>query len=487
MQIGAILSKTNALGASLTELTTITLDLTSAQKKLGLEFSKNAKKMLSRIKLSAQVKLTHTDITSVKTQDKSVTKKSPKAGKTKKTKHVILAKNIKSASTTLAQGLGDLSALIDNNFGPVALKFGKIIGVDIVSSIKAWKTENAKLTSTIKTVLDAGVGFFNSVGSIAMALSDFMTVFNIVRNALPSSTTVFTQVGSAVRKVGSAFTFLGRILLGVGRMFLLNPIGLAVVAIAGAAYLIYDNWGVITKFFSDMWSGVTSIFSSTIDIIKTYLGWTPLGMILNNWGAITNFFSNMWSGVVNIFGSAWDGIKSSFNGVVAYIKSPFVTFFDWIASKFEWLTNTIGPIVDKVSNIGKGISDTAGEIGSSIGNVLKSASNFFKFGGDDESTANELKSEKKPANNKNFKMGDTVKKTLVATVATTQLLVAQPNINYATPSINSPAARQVQQNNHIRVVVNNPTSNVDVEKALVSAMNTTGTTEADRGLSDEIL
>jgi TP901 family phage tail tape measure protein len=385
---------------------------------------------------------------------------------TKKTKEMALAMNKGKGFDILGQKIGNLSALIGQSFAPIALKVGNIIG-DVVTKIQTWTTANPELTSTITTVLAVAGGVLTVFGSIAIAVG-------ATTMALPALASAFSLVTGAAGMLGTVMTF-------VGRVFLMNPIGLAVTAIGAAAYIIYRNWGSIKGFFIDMWNGIKSIFTSTIDIIKTYLGWTPLGMILNNWGFITSFFGDLWGGVVNIFSNTWTNIKSSFNGIVDYIKSPFEAFFNWIASKFEWITNTIGSVVDTISSIGNGISDTVSGVGDKIGSGLKTASNFFKFGNDEDKTETE-NSALKPSNNTKYKMGDTVKKVVAATAVTTQLAAAQPSINYATPNIKSPASKQVQQNNNIKVVVQNPSSNVDVEKAIVAAMKNSG---ADRSLSDE--
>ncbi|MEM5527174.1 hypothetical protein, partial [Enterobacter hormaechei] len=37
--------------------------------------------------------------------------------------------------------------------------------------------------------------------------------------------------------------------LWIGRALLMNPIGLAITAVAAAAYLIYRNWGAVSSWF----------------------------------------------------------------------------------------------------------------------------------------------------------------------------------------------------------------------------------------------
>lgn len=323
-----------------------------------------------------------------------------------------------------------------------------------------------------------------------------------------------TLFSSSMKLIGGAAKFAGRGVLWLGRALMMNPIGLAVTAIAGAAYLVYKYWEPIKNFFSGLWNGIKNIFSSTIDIIKTYLGWTPLGMLLNNWGVLTSFFGGLWDGIVNIFSNTWNAIKSSFSGVVDFIKQPFVSFFDWIASKFGWISDFIGSTIGAISSVGDKVSDTVGSIGSSIGDGLKTASNWFNFSDDkkdekepktalqntkvfrnsnkydkDDYINAELAAEDKeqnslkPSNSPKYKMGDTMKKVVAATAVTSQLAVAQPNLNYAQiPETKKETAKPVQQTNHIKVIVNNPSSTVEVEKAVVKAMANGGN---DRGLSDE--
>lgn len=54
--------------------------------------------------------------------------------------------------------------------------------------------------------------------------------------------------------VGSAILAVGKVFAVVGRLFLLNPLGLALTAIAGTAYLVYANWDRIKGWFVDFFN-----------------------------------------------------------------------------------------------------------------------------------------------------------------------------------------------------------------------------------------
>lgn len=117
--------------------------------------------------------------------------------------------------------------------------------------------------------------------------------------ALVGTTTTTAAAGPTL--LGRAFLFLGRGILWAGRMLLLNPIGLAVTAIAGAAYLIYKNWEPLKKWFTELWADITRIFDDSIGKI--------VGMIDGIKQKWTDFKSTVSSGV----GDAWQNTKDFFS------------------------------------------------------------------------------------------------------------------------------------------------------------------------------
>ena len=122
--------------------------------------------------------------------------------------------------------------------------------------------------------------------------------------ALVGTTTTTAAAGPTL--LGKAFMFLGRGILWAGRMLLLNPIGLAVTAIAGAAYLIYKNWEPLKKWFADLWADITRIFDESIGKI--------VGMIDGIKQKWTDFKSTVSDGVGNAWQSTKDFFSNQFGG-----------------------------------------------------------------------------------------------------------------------------------------------------------------------------
>lgn len=112
--------------------------------------------------------------------------------------------------------------------------------------------------------------------------------------------TANTTAAAGTTLLGTAFRFVGKSILWAGRALLMNPIGLAVTAIAGGAYLIYKNWEPLTKWFAGLWQDITATFDAAIGKI--------MGMINTVSEKWTSFKNTVSDGV----GDAWKGTKNFF-------------------------------------------------------------------------------------------------------------------------------------------------------------------------------
>ncbi|TXF11933.1 phage tail tape measure protein [Pelomicrobium methylotrophicum] len=85
--------------------------------------------------------------------------------------------------------------------------------------------------------------------------------------------------GGAIARLGAALVWfkgaataalmaVGRAVLWLGRAVLLNPIGLVLTAIAGAAYLVWRNWDKIGPLLGRVWDGIKSGFANAWEWLK---------------------------------------------------------------------------------------------------------------------------------------------------------------------------------------------------------------------------
>jgi len=114
-------------------------------------------------------------------------------------------------------------------------------------------------------------------------------------------------VAAIFQIIGAVFALLPAIkalVIGFGALFVANPIILAIVLavglLAGAAYLVYKNWGAVKQYFIDLWDGVKTAFNAGLDVIKTVFSYSPLGLIMKSWGPVAKFFGGLWDKVKDI-------------------------------------------------------------------------------------------------------------------------------------------------------------------------------------------
>lgn len=149
---------------------------------------------------------------------------------------------------------------------------------------------------------------------------------------LPMMESGLARVAQAAGWLGSMLK--GTLLLGlrlavnalliIGRALLLNPIGLAVTVIAGAAYLIYRNWEPISAWFGKVWGNVKTAFSGAWDWFRGLPGqFSRLG---------SDLISGLVGGITAKLGAAKDtivGFGQNIKGWFAEtlgIKSPSRVF-----------------------------------------------------------------------------------------------------------------------------------------------------------------
>ena len=87
------------------------------------------------------------------------------------------------------------------------------------------------------------------------------------------------SMSTAIGKASAAFRWLGTAILSVGRASMaamFSPLGIALMALAAAAYLIYTNWDKVGPFFMQLWQRIQTAFSNawtamqpTIERLKT--------------------------------------------------------------------------------------------------------------------------------------------------------------------------------------------------------------------------
>lgn len=185
----------------------------------------------------------------------------------------------------------------------------------LLMTVGPWVGQVTELAQKYPTVTKAVIATAGALVTMKVATFALGFAFTYLKGGLLNIVGLFYRTSAAAALVGTttttaaagptllgrAFLFLGRGILWAGRMLLLNPIGLAVTAIAGAAYLIYKNWEPLKKWFTELWADITKIFDESIGKI--------VGMIDGIKQKWTDFKSTVSDGV----GNAWQSTKDFFS------------------------------------------------------------------------------------------------------------------------------------------------------------------------------
>ncbi|GHC17536.1 hypothetical protein GCM10010082_05940 [Kushneria pakistanensis] len=172
----------------------------------------------------------------------------------------------------------------------------------ITRAVGNWIKENPKLAGTIAKVA-AGVAALVAVGgALTLMLASLLGPIVTVRYGLAMlgvktgglggkiyslTSRILPALSKGLLATGRGFLFMASAIGKAGIALLTNPmtwiilgIVAAVAALAGAAYLVYRNWGAISEWFGQRWQDVKAAFDNGIGgISRLILDWSPLGLL----------------------------------------------------------------------------------------------------------------------------------------------------------------------------------------------------------------
>ncbi|AEV36809.1 protein containing Tape measure domain [Pseudovibrio sp. FO-BEG1] len=180
-------------------------------------------------------------------------------------------------------------------------KWAEDISTNIIIGLENLWTFGVALWGVLKSVggwlsyAADKLGGWNNLIAILIALPILSTLAGIV--------TGLVQLGMGLAVLGGGIAAIGWPILAV----------VAVVAIlAVAAWLIYDNWDVVSKWLADTWEWLKQLAGILWDYLKKAFSWTPLGIIISNWSTIKSWLGKLWEGIKQKASATWEGLKLLF-------------------------------------------------------------------------------------------------------------------------------------------------------------------------------
>lgn len=244
--------------------------------------------------------------------------------------------------------------------------------------------------------MQGGESYFENFWSMfgtGEEITQFLTdAWNGFKNAVNAVLDVIRPFAPELFKIGvfaliaySAFT----VFKGLAAIF--SPVGLAIMGIALAAYLIYENWAPISQWFKQLWDNIKQIFEGFSNFVSgIFTGDFSLARkgIEQAWEGLKAFFQTIWNGVMGVFTSAVNFIGKLFG--VDDAANKFMGSWDGVVAFFTDMWGSITKIFDDAGKLIKGVLDGVANawkaVKELVGGVGEQAKDVVKFYGDHADT-----------------------------------------------------------------------------------------------------
>lgn len=188
----------------------------------------------------------------------------------------------------------------------------------VMSKVQAWAQANPALAGTLTKI---AVGAIAIVGGLSALSIGAIAIFG------------------PMMMVGRAFGAVALAAKGMSMALLTNPITWIVLAIAGAAFLIYKNWAPISAFFVGIWNTIKTAFNGGITGISALIiNWSPIGLFYSAFAKVLSWFGVDLPAKFTGFGAMiLEGLK---NGILSKVNAVK-----------DAITGAVSGVIDKAKGI----------------------------------------------------------------------------------------------------------------------------------------
>lgn len=188
----------------------------------------------------------------------------------------------------------------------------------VMSKVQAWAQANPALAGTLTKI---AVGAIAIVGGLSALSIGLIAVFG------------------PMMMVGRAFGVVAMAARAMSMALLTNPITWIVLAIAGAALLIYKNWAPISGFFVGIWNTIKTAFNGGIrGISALIINWSPIGLFYSAFAGVLRWFGIDLPAKFTGFGAMiLEGLK---NGILSKVNAVK-----------DAITGAVSGVIDKARGI----------------------------------------------------------------------------------------------------------------------------------------
>lgn len=189
---------------------------------------------------------------------------------------------------------------------------------DVIKSVQTWAQANPALSSSLTKIAVGAIAIVGGLSALSIgAIAIFGPMMMVARG--------FGVVALAAK--------------GMSMALLTNPITWIVLAIAGAALLIYKNWAPISAFFVGIWNTIKTAFNGGIKGISSLIiNWSPIGLFYSAFAKVLSWFGVDLPAKFTGFGAMiLEGLK---NGILSKVNAVK-----------DAITGAVSGVIDKARGI----------------------------------------------------------------------------------------------------------------------------------------
>ncbi|MDO8048471.1 phage tail protein [Janthinobacterium sp. SUN211] len=278
---------------------------------------------------------------------------------------------------------------------------GLEMAINAITRLNAFMERNPTVAKIMITAFAVLAGLLLVLGPLMLGIAALIGPYAMLHVMFAKMGVTGGVLTPILRNLGGAFMWAGRAVLWLGRALLMNPIGIAITVIAGAAFLIYKYWEPIKGFFGGLWSDVKTAFAGGFTGINSLIAnWSPLGLFYRAFAGVLGWFgitlpatftdfgasilqgiTASWAPISAFFADIWSRLRTVCAGGMGSISaliinwSPVGVFYQAFAGVMSWfgiklpaqftefganilrglvngITSSMGAVKDAISNAG---------------------------------------------------------------------------------------------------------------------------------------
>ena len=234
------------------------------------------------------------------------------------------------------------------------------VGTGIKNGVKSGTTAAAQYLTALKA------SAISTAGSIKASI---MGLPGLISKKASAISAAFGNMGGAAMAQMKAFSLKGMfasMASGMSAMLsaVFSPMGIAIMAIAGAAYLLYKNWDKVGPFFMELWGRIQKALSDA---------WATMQPAIT---ALQTALWNLWVVVGQQLVSAWQAIQTAMeenSGTIDLLMTAFGTVAQFLGGA------VVGAFI-VAANVMAGVITTAvGIISGVITSLIGAMTGIIEF------------------------------------------------------------------------------------------------------------